>query len=252
MEPWLRSLHEIRQRGETAAVVTVVTTKGSTPCTVGAKLVVTRSGDFFGTIGGGRLEALALRDAASALESGTSVTHDYPLAASAGQCCGGFVRVFVEVVGDSPRLYLFGAGHVGQALCQTLADTPFVVHLVDEREDWLNKAPSHVVRHAEPWDAFARRASWDARRVYVAVMTHQHDLDEAIVEAMVHKPVRYLGLIGSRAKWNRFLERYEARGYARTTFSSVRCPIGLPTGGKSPKEVAISVAAELLSRLHEP
>jgi xanthine dehydrogenase accessory factor len=219
-------------------------------------MIVLGDGTFSGTIGGGHLEQLALVDARACIERGAASAFRYPLGATAGQCCGGVVEIFVDVLSVGPRLYLFGAGHVAQALCRVLAGTPFVVHAVDEREEWSAALPAEVHRHATPWDVFAREAEWSAERTYVAIMTHRHDLDEAIVADVVTRPARYLGLIGSLTKWRRFRDRLEARGVSKDALDRVKCPIGLDVGGKSPQEVAISVAAELLGvhhgRVHPP
>jgi xanthine dehydrogenase accessory factor len=212
-------------------------------------MVVLGDGTFFGTIGGGHLEQLALADARACLASGEKKTFRYPLGATAGQCCGGVVETFVDVLHAGPRLYLFGAGHVAQALCRVLAGTPFVVHAVDERNEWTGVLPAEVRRHPTAWDLFTGEAAWDAERTYVAIMTHRHDTDEAIVADVVKRQARYLGLIGSTTKWRRFRDRLESRGLPKEALDRVRCPIGLDVGGKAPQEVAISIAAELL-RVH--
>lgn len=252
MWDWVRKLAEWSQAETPFAVATVTGHQGSTPAEPGAKLLVRADGTFHGTVGGGHLEQLVLADARACLEKGEARAFRYPLGAKLGQCCGGVVDVFVEPVNHGPRLYLFGAGHVGQALCRTLEDTPFRVHLVDERPEWLHgeRIPASVVRHEEPWDVFAARASWDARRTYVAVMTHRHDVDQDIIAFAVEKPARYLGLIGSRTKWARFRQRLEARGLTARQLDRVRCPMGVETGGKSPQEVAVSIAAGLLQVHH--
>jgi xanthine dehydrogenase accessory factor len=251
MWDWVRKLHELRADGRPVALVTAVACNGSTPCTVGAKMVVTRDA-FFGTVGGGHLEKLALDDARACLASGESKTVRYPLGAKAGQCCGGVVDVFVEIVGAAPRLYLFGVGHVGQALCRVLDGTPFEVHAIDERDEWIaaERLPESVRRHATPWDAFVADASWEPANTYVAIMTHRHDTDQEIVAAVVDRPARYVGLIGSNTKWARFRERLLARGVTEESLARVKCPIGLDVGGKAPQEVAVSIAAELLKTLH--
>jgi xanthine dehydrogenase accessory factor len=246
---WLGKLQELRDGGTAGALVTVVRSAGSSPAPPGAKMVVLADGTFFGTIGGGHLEQLAIADAKACLAAGEGRTFRYPLGATAGQCCGGVVETFVEVLHAGPELYLFGAGHVGQALCRVLAGTPFVVHAVDERHDWSAELPAGVRRHATAWDAFVGEARWSATRTYVAIMTHRHDVDEAIVADVVKRPARYLGLIGSRTKWRRFRERLEGRGVSGADLDRVRCPIGVDIGGKAPQEIAVSIAAELL-RVH--
>jgi xanthine dehydrogenase accessory factor len=247
---WAAKLEELREAGAPAALITVVRCTGSCPVAPGAKMIALAEGPSFGTIGGGHLEQLAIGDARKALGNGEPQMLRYPLGATAGQCCGGVVEVFIEPLNSGPRLYLFGAGHVGQALCKVLQQTPFIVHAIDERPDWMDAVPAEVRKHCGPWDVFAGDAVWSAERTYVAVMTHRHDLDEAIIADVVGRPTRYIGLIGSEVKWRRFRDRLEGRGLSAELLGRVRCPIGLDIGGKSPAEVAVSVAAELLSVHH--
>ena len=250
MWDWLDRLRALRERGVPAALVTVVRCTGSTPSGPGAKMVVLADGTLYGTIGGGHLEQLVTADAIGCLASGHDRVFRYPLGAAAGQCCGGVVETFVEAFNVEPKLYLFGAGHVGQAVCRVLSGTPFVVHAVDEREEWATALPPGVHRHVVPWETFVADAAWSAEGTYVTIMTHRHDTDEAILADVLPRPTKYLGLIGSKTKWARFRERLEGRGVSREALDRVHCPIGLDTGGKSPAEVAVSVAAQLLAVHH--
>jgi xanthine dehydrogenase accessory factor len=247
---WIKKLDELSRDGRPLALVTVTHVAGSTPCAPGAKMIVLGDGSFFGTVGGGHLEKLTIADAAKCATEGDSRSFKYTLGAQAGQCCGGVVELFVEAVGLHPRLYLFGAGHVAQALCRVLDGTPFAVHVVDERAEWLDKLPPRVTKHDEAWDDFARAALWDDARTYVAIMTHRHDVDQDIVAAAVRRSAKYIGLIGSKTKWEKFQHRLGDRGYTREELARVRCPIGLDIGGKAPQEVAVSIAAELLKVHH--
>ena len=248
---WITQLETLRNEGQPVVAVTITHVSGSAPREVGAKMLVMENGDFFGTIGGGHLEDLAIRDAQKALKKNSSHGVRYPLGAKTGQCCGGVVELFFEVLNHGPVLYLFGAGHVGQAVCRTLEGTPFRVHVIDERTEWIQSPllPRETRRHEEEWSDFVRGARFDPERTYVAVMTHRHDIDQEIIQAVLDRPVRYLGLIGSRSKWARFQQRLLLRGVSEKKLAKVRCPIGVPTGGKAPQEVAISLAAELL-RVH--
>lgn len=236
---WLEAL--TRLQGVPHALVTVTAVEGSAPREPGAKLVVRADGVFFGTIGGGHLEQLVLDDARAAIARGASISARYPLGAKAGQCCGGVVHVFIDVLGTGPRVHVFGAGHVGQAIANVLSGTAFSVHMIDERPEWLTRLPPHVIRHDEPWD---RHIVNDAD--YVLVMTHRHDLDEDIVAALCQRPLQFLGLIGSATKWKRFKHRLEQRGRTPAEIARITCPIGLTRAGKAPQEIAISVAAQLL------
>ena len=245
---WIAKLSELQSTGVPFAVVTVTHCSGSTPREIGAKMLVTGTGEFHGTIGGGHLEELALQDARKCIDVGESRVIKYPLGAKTGQCCGGVMDLLIEVMNRGPSLYLFGAGHVGQALCRTLQGTPFQVQVIDERAEWVNSSeiPSGVKRHHCEWDEFVTDATWDPERTFVAIMTHRHDTDQDIIQKIVTQPARYIGLIGSEAKWTRFRTRLLDRGSREEDLAKVRSPIGLDIGGKSPQEVAISVASELL------
>jgi xanthine dehydrogenase accessory factor len=247
---WISKLEELRRAGRPFVSVTVIQCTGSTPREVGAKMLVLDDGSIEGTIGGGHLEQLAIEDARKCLQAGESKSIRYPLGAKTGQCCGGIVELLFESLNTGPRLFLFGAGHVGQAICRTLEGTPFTVHLIDERAEWVNMPalPAGTVRHEADWQDFMDQIPWDAERTYVAIMTFRHDMDERILEDIINKKrkTRYVGLIGSRSKWERFKQRLTARGISEAELSTVHCPIGLSVGGKAPQEVAISVGAELL------
>jgi len=249
---WVSKLEELRLEGKPVAVVTVASHSGSSPREIGAKMLVCEGGEFFGTVGGGNLEALALQEAAECLRTGKPSFQKFSLGAATGQCCGGTVGLLVEVLHRGPQLYVFGAGHVGRAICQVLSGTPFQIHLVDSRPEWLysTEIPQTVIRH-QAWTTFLAQATWDEERTYAVVLTHQHALDQAIIAELVGKPARYLGLIGSRTKWTRFQSRLTSLGIGGEALSRVTCPIGIPLKGKAPKEIAVSFAAQALEILYE-
>ena len=172
----------------------------------------------------------------------------YPLYASVGQCCGGVVELLMETINTNPILYIFGAGHVGQALCKTLHGTPFQIHLIDERGEWIHaeNLPKDITCHPGPWRESLAKFSWDEHRSHVVIMTHEHALDREVLQALLPKSLRYLGMIGSQAKWKSFQDKLLGEGASREQLAKVRCPVGIDIGGKSPQEVAISIAAELI------
>ncbi len=248
LSDWVEALADLKGRGVPLALVTVIRVDGSTPRDLGAKMLVTLEGRHSGSIGGGKLELLAIEDAQNALQKGQVCVQRYPLCIRAGQCCGGNTEVLIEVLNAGPLLYLFGAGHVGQALCQVLRGTNFTVHLMDPRSEWLDdpELPNAVVKHREPWQVFVQDAEWSGR-VYAAVLTHSHDLDREIIAHLVTRKAAFLGLIGSKTKWARFQSMLKKDGLSDALLDRIHCPIGLALGhGKAPKEVAISIAAQLL------
>lgn len=245
---WIGAVSKVK----TAALCTICFTQGSTPREVGAKMLVFPDGKIQGTIGGGHLEAKVITDARDCLTESVSKKISYPLGAKVGQCCGGVVEVFIECILPGPSLYIFGAGHVGQAVCDTFKDTPFRCHLIDDRKEYLfaEGIDDSVVRHHCEWESFVDEAEWNPQRTFAVVMTHEHARDQAIIASLIERPAKYIGLIGSEAKWARFKARYEARGISRDKLARVKCPIGIGNFGKAPKAVAISLAAECLAIHH--
>jgi xanthine dehydrogenase accessory factor len=246
---WTRAVQTLTTEGRAAVLVTLVRCDGSTPRAVGAKMLVDASGRFAGSIGGGALEERAIAEAQVCLQQRTSKLVHVALGPELGQCCGGAVDVFCETLGSGPDLYVFGAGHVAQSVAQVLAGTPFNVHLVDERSEWLNApaVPPSVVRHDVAWDELIAKTEWSPVTSYAVVMTHSHELDEQIVRGLFAVRLRFLGLIGSATKWQRIKKRLAARGALPADIDRVRCPVGLDIGGKAPREVAISIASEILA-----
>lgn len=252
MWDWVGKCAELQHEGVRFVVLTIAQVVGSVPREVGAKMIVLENGQFFGTVGGGGLEKNAIEQALRLLGEGGSHVARISLTPEHGHACGGTVEVLFEVMNQKPRVYICGVGHVGQALCRVLDGTPFEVHAVDSREEWIRSSllPATVVRHCEQWDEFVNKTKWDARLTYVVVLTWTHEIDFQILQRILNLPKRYVGVIGSKRKWVSFRERLTQQGFSPSMVDAVHCPMGLPIGGKSPQEVAISVAAELLQELN--
>jgi xanthine dehydrogenase accessory factor len=234
--------------------ITVVETLGSAPRDAGARMIWHPDGSFDGTIGGGNLEQKTL-DAAAALwadPARSSALIEFPLSARLGQCCGGFVRVFLLKQLPPVRVVICGAGHVGAALAKALEGSPFEVAVADPRAEWAAPArfPASTRVAEEECEAFVREVAADAERVYLLIMTHSHQTDEDLCRLALRYPFAWIGLIGSRTKWMRFRKRLEARGFSKSELDRITCPIGDPALGRTPHEIAIGVAAQLLAIYH--
>src|SRR3989337_2159508 len=115
----INSFEEITKtaRGEMeAAFCIIVNTKGSTPRKKGAKMIVYEDGSIKGTIGGGALEERVILDAVRVMRDGSPELTRHDLLHQHSMCCGGSVDIYIEPVEKKPDLYIFGAGHTGQAL----------------------------------------------------------------------------------------------------------------------------------------
>jgi xanthine dehydrogenase accessory factor len=246
------ALADVLARGRRAALVTIVRANGSTPQRVGAKLLVRDDGSTVGTIGGGCYENDAVLKARAALEGGRPQLVRYDLnddfAEESGLICGGQMDVFIEPITPPPALVVVGAGHVGQHVARLAATVGFRVTVVDDREKFANRDnfPEPVTVIVEPIPEWLQGADLP-RDAYVVVVTrgHRHDLDA--LRALAPRDLRYLGLIGSRAKVARIFELLASEGVAPERLARVHSPIGLDIGAVTPEEIAVSIVAELVA-----
>ncbi len=187
-----------------------------------------------------------------------------PLGPEIGQCCGGHVALsFKKVDADTraaliersddeiahrPHVYIFGAGHVGNALAMALSHVPLRTVLVDTREHELSAAdvpgietcltamPEAIVRDAPPVSAFV-------------VLTHDHALDFLIAtEALGREDASYVGMIGSKTKRATFKNWLSREVDRPELFGRLVCPIGgTAVKDKRPPVIAALAAAEILT-----
>jgi len=240
------------QRGEQAALVTIIRAQGSTPQRVGAKMLVYPDGRIVGTIGGGCYENEASLKARTAIQTRQPMTAKYELsddlAEDSGLICGGQMEVYIEPLEPAPALYLVGGGHVAYHLAEVAHTVGFKLHVIDDREKFANaerfpSAEEIVIDDIPTWLAAAELPP----HAYAVILTrgHRHDLDA--LRALAPKTLRYLGLIGSRAKVARIYEALEAEGIATEQLQRVHAPVGLDLGAVTPQEIAISILAELIA-----
>jgi xanthine dehydrogenase accessory factor len=243
------------ERGEATALVTIVAAHGSTPQRVGAKMLVFADGRTIGTIGGGCYESDAFGKAREAIASRKPQLVHYELsddfAQETGLICGGQMDVYIEPIEPSPELYIIGGGHVGYHLARLAHEVGFNVHVVDDREKFANRerfphAAEVVAANIPEWLATAALPS----HAYAVVVTRGHTNDLDALRALAPRDLRYLGLIGSRAKVARIYDALTAEGMAADRLTRVHAPIGLDIGAVTPQEIAVSILAELVAVKH--
>jgi xanthine dehydrogenase accessory factor len=259
----------IRLLREPAVLITVDATQGSVPRDAGAWMGV--FGDCIeGTIGGGHLEFQAIAHARKLLAGqGGDTVQSFALGPSLGQCCGGVVHLRFEKVtaADVPMLEarltpsripvaLFGGGHVGRALVNTLTPLLFAITWIDSRDEiFPTDLPANVrCEHSEPVQGEVPGLA-PLSRVLIMSFSHAQDLDvvaACLLRQRERGDLAYIGLIGSATKWATFRHRLEQRGFTESELAQVTCPIGIPgIAGKEPEVIAIAVAAQLL-QLEQP
>lgn len=246
---WIAVLHALREQRESCVLITVLNQRGSVPRDSGSKMVVSASETFL-TVGGGHLEYQCIALAREMLQQRSLQprTEEFALAARLGQCCGGHATLLFEpLMQQQPEIQVYGAGHVGQALVNLLATLPCKITWIDSRAAQFRAVPPGVtVCQAEDPVDCVKEAAPDS---YFIVMTHDHPLDFALSEAILRRgDFRYLGVIGSATKAQRFRYRLSGKGIAADALERLRCPLGLPdVKGKLPAEIAVAVAGEIIS-----
>ena len=307
---WVSSALERISANDSAVLVMITEDAGSTPRDAGAWILVDREATL-GTLGGGQLEQIAEDAAKEFLDDprcGRRSTLRCVLGPDARQCCGGAVKLALELLdanaapwlkkaADSiqsdtddavlfptrdvsatprvisasrsvspasgvhlqslrdprPRLFLFGAGHVGRSLCTIASQLPLRLVAFDSRDAMRALVPRAdnvtVCDMAEP-EICVRSIPQNAA---VLVMTHSHELDYELCRALLKRDdLAFIGLIGSHSKAARFRHRLRKDGVSPQVTDRLTSPIGTcgPTG-KEPGVIALSALTEILTVFEE-
>ena len=324
MKKLLKIMGEKLRAGENLVLVTVIASSGATPRGAGARMLVSREGRIYGTIGGGAVEYRSEHIAAEQLAKRASLEHDFTLTKddvqNLGMICGGDVKVFfhyipagdanaiavsdeagarfergdsfwlvsdlahdgalsvadkasapewllpylsghpqrvkdeehdifAEQLNSSGRVYIFGGGHVAQALEPVLTNIGFRCVVMDDRPDFTRRELFPTAEEIKLIDFSNIAASVNITgEDYVCVMTRGHAFDTVVQSQILPLRPYYVGVIGSRAKAagvrRQLIENY---GVSEADCDIVTTPIGLDIGAETPAEIAISIAAQLIA-----
>lgn len=240
-------LDEWKRKGGAAALCTIVQTRGSTPRAVGARMLVFPDASIFGSIGGGELEKSVIKDALQVIRHRRALLQRHDLLHEHNMCCGGSVDVFIEPLMEKERLYVFGAGHTGQALAAHARLVGFDVFVIDDRKEYVDRIVMEGVHKLNLHHAEALPLLPFDDRTYVAIMTYSHPYDREILAYCLRKPSAYLGMIGSERKVE-MTRKLFAEGLSATPeeLDRVDMPMGEEIGAETPEEIAISILARLI------
>lgn len=217
--------------------------------------VVRLDGDFLGqrlvlhgspdAAGAGTLGSEALDSAVAAL---VSEALDGDISEVRVVDAGGTrAEIYLNALVPRPTLFLFGGGHVGLALARLAPTAGFRVVVIDDREEFASakRFPMAEQVLVRPFDAAAAGLDLGARS-YAAVMTRGHQWDRQVLAQILRSEAAYLGMIGSRRKIAATWEALRQQGFTDAELARVHAPIGLPIGGDSPGEIAVSIMAQLI------
>jgi xanthine dehydrogenase accessory factor len=250
---------ELKKNNSAFTLVTIVKAKGSVPGKVGFKMIVESNGNIDGTVGGGAIEQTAIKQSLELLSSGENLMKEYILSEKYPKTkneeiiiemmCEGKVWIFYEVFGQKPTIYIFGGGHVGQALLYQLKPLGYNKILVDDRED-INKLEHTNIADqliiTEDYEDFTAKFEPNPNCYYV-VLTHGHKHDYGVLKKLIERKIKtnYIGLIASKAKAAGIKKQIAEEFRHVPDFSYVYSPIGLNIGGSTAEEIALAIAAQI-------
>lgn len=160
---------------------------------------------------------------------------------------------YVEALGPRDTVYVIGGGHVGLALCRVLATLDFRIVVFDDRPD-VATLKENSYAHEKIVGPYERIDQWirEGDNAYVVIVTSGFLSDAVSLERLIGKRTRYLGLMGSKTKLRHIFEHVRARGVAADLCKKVHAPIGIAIGNRTPAEIAISIAAEIVKLRNSP
>lgn len=241
---------QAQREGRPAALATVIQTQGSVPRQPGSKMLIWPDGSIVGTVGGGEVEALAIREGQAAMRDGKTRMLSYNLSSlESGDpgVCGGTVNLFVEPLLLPPTVVVIGCGHVGKVLAELAKWLEFRVIVVDDRPGYATpeQIPGMDGYIEAPPAELPRRLDITPQTC-IAAVTRGMVVDKELIPALLSSQAPYIGLIGSRRRWALTVQLLAEQGISRADLERVHAPIGLELRAETPKEIAISIMAEII------
>jgi xanthine dehydrogenase accessory factor len=256
----VQKIYELSKANKPFAVATVTGVKGSVPGKVGFKMIVEADRSTEGTVGGGAVEEQAKDDALEALSKRISVSKDYLLSDKAEKKdndvtvvpmkCQGKTTIFYEVYNSMPSVYVFGGGHVGQALLKMLRELNYYTVLIDNREEYADKNKNKFASKIIHSDYIEYSNSFNpSKDSFIVILTHGHSYDHEILHTLFKRKIeaQYIGAIASANKARELKSKLVKELGESTDVDKIHAPIGLNIGGTTAAEIAVSICAEMQS-----
>jgi len=251
MPDFYDTIIKLRSEGKSGALATIVSAKGSTPREVGAKMLILQDGKFFGSVGGGCMEAEVWQEAMRVMAEDKPKTIHLDLtgknAEEGGMICGGIMDVYIEPISPPPRVIIFGGGHISLFLSKISSLVGFQVAVIDDRPQFANaeRFPEADEVIAEEFPLVFPRLKVN-RSSYLVIVTRGHAYDQEVLEWALGQEVKYIGMIGSRKKIQTVYSALKEKGIRNEQLEPVHAPIGLGIGALTPEEIAVSIVAEMI------
>jgi xanthine dehydrogenase accessory factor len=251
-----RKLSKLIEFDTPFVTVTLLDINGNGPRVDGVKALVTADGLEWGTVGGGKLEAIAIAYAREALKTHRGTTCQlvtWNLRTDIGMLCDGEAKLSFEIHNKGEwNIAVFGADHVAQALIPMLVGLHCRVTCIDSRPEWIAKLADHPkLNKLSLEDPTSLVAQFPPNTFFVLISRgHAADLS-VLTEILSTRDAPYIGVIGSTRKAERLKRRLTDAGISPEKQNDFVCPIGLPIGNNTPAEISFSIIAQLIQRRDE-
>lgn len=157
------------------------------------------------------------------------------------------------LTGFRNNLFIVGGGHCALALSEIMSKLDFHISLFDDRADLNTLAKNEFAHEKRIIESYDRIADFidSGKNNYVVVMTLGYRFDEIVIRKLFDKDFKYFGVLGSRAKMKTLLKTLEKEGFDKEKLNKIRTPVGLPINSRTPAEIAVSIAAEIIAVKNE-
>jgi len=233
---------------------TIVRSQGSTPRHAGSKMLVKSDGTIIGSVGGGELENRTITAALDIISNGKPGWLEYSLndpAQGDPGLCGGQVEIYMEPIIPKSTLVIVGAGHVGQAVAHLAQWLDFRIVVSDDRPEFCNP---ETVPNAEEYFPIPLEELSEKMKItpwtYVVMTTRSVDVDVPGLPGLLDSPAAYIGVIGSRRRWETTRKQLISAGEDPEKIERVRSPMGIKIHAETPEEIAVSIMAEIIQIRH--
>ncbi|MFA6027267.1 MAG: XdhC/CoxI family protein [Ignavibacteriaceae bacterium] len=270
-----QTLQERIKENKPSVLITITEVKGSTPGRIGFKMLVGEEGRVAGTVGGGGAEYYIMKKAKKLIEENVQNFSETILMTKEKDdeekikvtskdvvpmdaLCGGEMKVFYEVFRYEKIMYIFGAGHVGQAVAKLAKQLNFYVVFVDNRTEMLEEINDSLCNKKIYYD-FSKLTAAEKTSIsldenaFALLVTHfhAHDLDVLKYIYKFYPGMKYVGMIGSKKKVKESILKLKATLKENTSIENLYSPVGLDIGGETPNEIAIGILAEIQSIIYK-
>lgn len=156
--------------------------------------------------------------------------------------------MFIERIGFSHYLYIFGGGHISVELSLIFKRLGFHITVLDDRDKTLNSFKQNNYANSKKIISYKKASKYvpEGDNVYVVIMTFEHKSDHKVLRQVLGKNIKYLGMMGSKTTVDSIYKKLIKKGYAVGEFEKVDAPIGISINSKTATEIAISIAAKII------